>query len=76
MSESNWTSVNEKGGYDAPGRSNGEIEYSQRDKPIKAVIGIAVLVVLALAFSLMNPAARDVSHAPVTTTGETTGAAR
>ncbi len=76
MSESNWTSIKEKGGYNAPIQSSENFEYSQRDKPIKAIIGIALLVVLALAFSQMDSAPHDVSNAPAVTTGQITGAVR
>ena len=76
MSDSNWTSIRDKVGYDAPVRSDEKFEHSQRDKPIKAIIGMTLLVVLALVFSRMGPSSHDDSNTPAATTGQSTGAAR
>lgn len=75
MPDRNWTSLRENAGYDASSQSREDFEHSHRDKPIKAIIGIVVLMVLALVFSRMNPAPHNVSTTPAAT-GQTTGAVR
>lgn len=73
MSGSDWMSDGKKGAYDEPVQTSEEFEY-QQGKPIKALIGIALLVVLAVALARMNPAPHEVSNTPAITTGQTTGA--
>ena len=50
MSGSDWMSDGKKGVYDEPVQTSEEFEY-QQGKPIKALIGIALLVVLAVALA-------------------------
>ncbi|MCR6736260.1 MAG: hypothetical protein NVV83_20190 [Afipia sp.] len=72
-SENGWTSDHEKRGYDLPLDTQKDFD-SQRDKPMKAVIGIALLVVLALALSRMHPVPHDVPDDSAAATGQITGA--
>jgi hypothetical protein len=58
-SENGWASDHEKRGYDLPPHTGKDFD-SQRDKPMKAVIGIALLVVFALTLSRMHPVPHDV----------------
>ncbi|MDO8979990.1 MAG: hypothetical protein Q7V17_12245 [Afipia sp.] len=74
LSANNWSSDSKEGGYDEPIQTSEEFEY-QQGKPIKAIIGIALLVVLALVLSRMNPAPHAISNNPAVTTGQTTGSA-
>ncbi len=71
MSESDRTSGGQKNGY------NEMIETSefenQQSKPVKALIGIVLLVVLAVVLARMNPAPHETSIAPSWSTGQTTG---
>lgn len=68
-----WTSDDEKDGYNAQAATNEGFGSKHQDKPVKAVIGIALLVILALALSRMNPAPHDISNNPSITTGQSTG---
>ncbi|NGX99676.1 MAG: hypothetical protein G4V63_32160 [Candidatus Afipia apatlaquensis] len=72
MSGSDWMSDGKKAVYDKPAQASEEFEY-QQGKPVKALIGIALLAVLAVALARMHPAPHDVSNTPATTTGQTTG---
>jgi hypothetical protein len=72
MSGSDWMSDGKKGVYDEPAQTGEEFEY-QQGKPIKALVGIALLVVLAVALARMNPAPHETSNTPGITTGQTTG---
>lgn len=72
MSGSDWMSDGKKGVYDEPAQTGEEFEY-QQGKPIKALVGIALLVVLAVALARMNPAPHETSNTPAITTGQTTG---
>lgn len=72
ISGDDWTTADKKRGYDEPAQTSDDFAH-QRGKPIKAVIGVAVLVVLALVLSRMNPAPHEVSNTPAMTTGQTTG---
>jgi hypothetical protein len=71
LSGNDWSSDGKKGGYDEPIQTSKESE-SQQGKPIKAVFGVALLVVLALILARMHPVPHDVSN-PAVTTGQTTG---
>lgn len=72
MSGNDWSSDGKKGGYDEPVQTSEEFEY-QQGKPIKALIGVALLVILAVALARMSPAPHEVSNNPAMTTGQTTG---
>lgn len=72
LSANDWSSDRKKGGYDEPIQTSEEFEY-QQGKPIKALIGVALLVVLALVLARMNPAPHEASTDPAVTTGQTTG---
>lgn len=74
MSGNDWSSDGKKDTYDGPIQTSEDFEY-QQGKPIKALIGIALLVVLALVLSRMNPAPHEASSNPAVTTGQTTGSA-
>lgn len=71
-SETGWTPDSEKSGHDTPSYSGKDFDVNQQGKPVKAVIGVAVLVVLALILSRMNPVPHEMSD-PSVTTGQTTG---
>lgn len=74
MLGNDWSSDGKKGGYDEQVPTSEEFEH-QQGKPIKALIGIALLVVLALVLSRMNPAPHETSSTPAITTGQTMGSA-
>lgn len=61
-------------GYDEPASTSEDFELSQEGKPIKALIGVAVVVVLALVLSRMNPAPHEISNTPAATSGLATDA--
>ncbi len=67
-----WSSEGKKGGYDEPIQTGEEFEY-QQGKPVKALIGVALLVVLAVVLARMGPTPHEVSNTPAVTTGQTTG---
>lgn len=70
LSGNSWTPNESRESYDTPTQPNGDIGSNQQGKPIKTVIGIAVLVVLALVLSRMNPVPHDTANAPSITTGQ------
>jgi hypothetical protein len=72
MSGNDWSSDGQKRGYDEPIQTSKEFEH-QQGKPIKALIGVVLLVVLAVALSFMRPAPHAVSDNPAVTTSPTTG---
>lgn len=72
MSGNDWSSDGKKGGYDEPVQTSEEFEY-QQGKPIKALIGVALLVILAVALARMSPAPHEVTNNPAMTTSQTTG---
>lgn len=72
MSGSDWMSDGKQDGHDIPSHTGEKFEH-QQGKPVKAIIGIALLVVLAIALARMNPAPHEVSNDPAITTGQTTG---
>lgn len=53
---------------DDPDQTTEEFEYNQRGKPLKAAIGVAVLVVLALMISHFGPVTQENSNSPAMTT--------
>jgi hypothetical protein len=57
--------------YDEPVATDGF--ENQQGKPVKALIGIALLVVLAVVLARMNPAPHETTSAPAWTTNQTTG---
>lgn len=69
-SESSWMPDGEKSGHDT--LSNEDFDLNQQNKPVKAVVGVALLVVLALVLSRMHPAPHEIANPPVTT-GQVTG---
>lgn len=56
--------------YDAEVASEFE---NQGGKPVKALIGIVLLIVFAIVLARMNPAPHDISSAPAWSTAHTTG---
>ena len=74
LSANDWSSDGKKGVYDEPVKTSEQFEH-QRGKPIKALIGVALLVVFALLLSRMNPASHEAFTSPAVTTGQTTGSA-
>ncbi len=74
MTGKDWPPDGKKGAYDETTQTSDEFEY-QQGKPIKALIGIVLLVVLALVLSRLNPAPHETSSNPAVTTGQTTGSA-
>ncbi len=68
-----WTSDDTGRDLKKPPETTGDFGQRHEGKPIKAVIGIALLVVVALVLSRMNPVPHDISD-PWETTGQTTGA--
>lgn len=72
-SETGWMPDSEKNGRDTPARSSEDFDINQQGKPVKAIVGVAILVVLALILSRMNPAPHEISD-PSVTTGQSTNA--
>ena len=64
ISGNRWASDKDKRGYaDAPDIYE-SFEFSQRNKPLKAVIGVALLVALALVLARMHPAPHEIQNPP------------
>lgn len=62
----NWTPDSERRDADvSPPKS--DFESRHRGKPVKAVIGVGLLVVLALVLSRMHPAPHDIPDHSATT---------
>jgi hypothetical protein len=72
MSKTSWMPDSEKSGHDTPSYSGEDFDINQQGKPVKAVIGVALLVVLALVLSRMHPVPHEITD-PSVTTGQTTG---
>ena len=70
-SGNDWSSGDKKSVYDEPVATDGF--ENQQGKPVKALIGIALLVVLAVVLARMNPAPHETTSAPAWTTNQTTG---
>ena len=64
--ESNWLSDLDRGDVNTSDRSE-NFGPNNQGKPLKAVIGVAILVVFALVLSHMNPVPHDVPSSQVTT---------
>lgn len=71
-SETGWMPERENRGHDTPVNSGEDIGLNQRGKPVKTVIGVVLLVVLALALSRMHPVPHEISD-PSGTAGQVTG---
>lgn len=64
ISGNRWASDKDKRGYaDAPDIYE-TFEFSQRNKPLKAVIGVALLVTLALVLAQMHPVPHQIQNPP------------
>jgi len=71
MSGNDWSSDGKKGVYDEPA---GTDDFDkQQGKPVKALIGIALLVVFAVILARMNPAPHETSSTPSWSTNQTIG---
>jgi len=57
-------------------RTTDDFEFNQSGKPIKAVIGVAILVILALVLSRMDPVSHEASAPSSITTAQTAGSSR
>ncbi|CAN5223012.1 hypothetical protein BH10PSE10_BH10PSE10_07030 [soil metagenome] len=73
-SENSWTTDTEDYDTKQPERPNKNFESRELGKPMKTVIGIGLLVVVALALSRMHPVPHDVPDVPSWTTGQAAGA--
>jgi hypothetical protein len=64
ISGNRWASDKNKRGYaDAPDIYE-NFEFSQRNKPLKAMIGVALLVALALILARMHPVPHEIPAPP------------
>lgn len=64
ISGNKWASDKDKRGYaDAPDIYE-NFELSQRNKPLKAMIGVALLVALALILARMHPVPHEIPNPP------------
>lgn len=72
MSGNDWSSDGKNSGYDERAQTSEEFEY-QQGKPIKALIGVILLVALAVVLARMSPAPHEVTNNPAVTTSQTTG---
>ena len=70
-SENEWTPDDHRSGEAAfqPAR---DFELRQRGKPLKTVIGVGILAIIALVLTLMHPVPHDVPDVPAWTTGQAT----
>ncbi|MES2751278.1 MAG: hypothetical protein V4661_07895 [Pseudomonadota bacterium] len=64
-----WATDSHRTDYDEdPDQTTEEFEYNQPGKPLKAAIGVALLVVLALMISRFGPVTQEDSNSPPMTT--------
>ncbi|WP_424630914.1 hypothetical protein [Bradyrhizobium sp. SYSU BS000235] len=64
ISGNRWASDKEKRGYaDAPDIYE-DFHFTQRNKPLKAMIGVALLVAFALILARMNPVPHEIQNPP------------
>ncbi len=66
-SETGWMPDSDNRRHDMPPSPNADFDHTQQGKPIKAVIGVAVLVVLALILARMNPVPHEITADPSAT---------
>jgi hypothetical protein len=66
---SGWTSDDTEGDLEAPSAATSNFEQRHEGKPIKTMIGVVLLIVLALVLSRMHPAPHEISD-PSATTGQ------
>jgi hypothetical protein len=69
----NWMPDSHKPGADVSPFSKSDFDSRQQGKPMKAIIGIGLLVVLALVLSRMHPAPHDIQNNSAMTTGQAIG---
>lgn len=70
ISGNRWASDKDKRGYaDAPDVYE-DFHFTQRNKPLKAVIGVALLVALALILARMHPAPHVIQSPPSYSTSD------
>ncbi len=72
-SENSWTTDTGDSDTKQPERPNKGFVSHGMGKPMKTVIGIGLLVVVALALSRMHPVPHDVPKVPSWTTGQAAG---
>lgn len=72
-SETGWMPEGGKRGHDTPVNSGEDFDLNQQGKPVKTIIGVALLVVLALVLSQMHPVPHQIA-APSVTMRQMTGA--
>jgi hypothetical protein len=70
ISGNRWASDKDKRGYaDAPDVYE-DFHFTQRNKPLKAMIGVALLVALALILARMHPAPHEIQNPPSISTSD------
>lgn len=69
-SESGWIPDREPSGRKTPAYSREKFDLNQQGKPVKAIVGVCLLVVLALILSRMNPVPHEITADPSMTTGQ------
>ena len=72
-SENSWTPDTADYVGDPPADRNKDFGSRKLGKPIKTMIGVGLLVVVALVLSRMNPVPHDIPEVPSWTTGQTSG---
>lgn len=64
FSGNDWGSHSESKYSSASPQTTDEFEFNQRGKPMKAIIGLAVLVAFAVALAFFKPASDNMAKAP------------
>lgn len=72
MPENDWPAGGNKAGVQDDPTGLNDFK-NQQGKPVKALIGIALLVLLAVVLARMNPVPHESTSAPAWTTGQSTG---
>ena len=72
MPENDWSAGGNKAGVQDDATRLDDFK-NQQGKPVKALIGIALLVVFAVVLARMNPVPHESTSAPAWTTGQSTG---
>ena len=67
-SENGWAAGGHQSG-DMPCQPDNDFRSRQSGKPMKTVIGVGLLAVVALVLSLMHPVPHDIPDGPSWTTG-------